>query len=97
MSANMLKAGSKRRRTKAEIQADRDTEIVKRQNIQDRLDTIPLYVERVSILERENEESKAATNLLQQFIDAGLVQQTGDNAFVVHGSHGDREFKAGQQ
>ena len=97
MSANMLKAGSKRRRTKAEIQDDRDKEVQKRQNVQDRLDTIPLYVERVSLLEREVAEKESATNLLQQFMEAGLVQQSEDGSFVVHGSHGDREFKAVQQ
>ena len=92
----MLKAGSKRRRTKAQIQYEREAEAVKKQNIQDKLDTIPLYAERVSVLERENEESKAATNLLQQFIEAGLVHQTDENKFVVHGSHGDREFNTQQ-
>ena len=31
---------------------------------------------------------------MSKFIDSGLVEQKGDGAFVVHGSHGDREFKA---
>ena len=52
----MLKAGSKRRRTKAQIESEREAEAMKKQNIQDKLDTIPLYAERVSVLERENEE-----------------------------------------
>ena len=48
-------------------------------------------------MEREVAEKEAATNLLQQFMEAGLVQQSEDGSFVVHGSHGDREFKAVQQ
>lgn len=42
--------------------------------------------ERMIELEQEVQHSKAATNLMNQFIDAGLVQQSSENEFVVHSS-----------
>ena len=38
-----------------------------------------------------------ANDLMAQFINTGLVQQTGEDQFVVHGSHGDKEFVASKK
>ena len=39
-----------------------------------------------------SDTAKAATSLMSQFMEAGLVQQTGDAEFTVHGRQGDQEF-----
>ena len=48
-------------------------------------------------MENQVQNGKAASNLMSQFINAGLVQQTSDDSFIIHGSHGDRDFKAFDQ
>ena len=45
-------------------------------------------------LQEQSETGKVAANLMSQFINSGLVHQTEDNEFTVHGSHGDKQFKA---
>ena len=45
-------------------------------------------------LEEEAEQGKVASNLISRFIEAGLVQQTAEDEFTVHGNHGDSKFKA---
>ena len=47
-------------------------------------------------MKAQQEQGKVAANLLSQCINAGLVSQTAEDAVVVHGSHGDRAFKAGE-
>ena len=48
-------------------------------------------------LRQDHETGKVAANLMNQLIENGLVQHNGDDSFVVHGSHGDREFSSKQK
>ena len=45
------------------------------------------------MLEQENQQHKAAANLLNQFADAGLVQQEDDGFFSVQGDNTGSKFK----
>ena len=48
-------------------------------------------------MEEQLEAGKVATNLVAKFIDAGLVRQTDEDEFTVHGSQGDQKFKTYDQ
>jgi len=41
-------------------------------------------------LRQDHATGQVAANLMSQFIENGLVQQDGDDNFIIHGSHGDR-------
>ena len=88
----MLKVGSKRRRTKAQIKAEKEEEEKQNAEQAQKLASINNLENRINQLEDQVQNGKAATNLMSQFINAGLVHQTGDESFTLHGSHGDRDF-----
>ena len=94
MGAQLLKAGSKRRRTKAQIKADKEAEAKQEAEAQARIARIAKLESDLNALETQANQGKAAADLMSQFINAGLVQQTSDDKFLVHGSHGDRSFQA---
>jgi hypothetical protein len=97
VGAQMLKVGSKRRRTKAQIMAEKEEE--EKQNAEQviKLASVNQLEDRINQLENQVQNGKAASSLMSQFINAGLVQQTSDDSFIIHGSHGDRDFKAFDQ
>ena len=45
-------------------------------------------------LQEANKTGELATDMMQQFVGAGLVEHKNEGSFVVHGSHGDKEFSA---
>ena len=49
------------------------------------------------MMEEQLEAGKVATNLMSKFIEAGLVRQTDEDEFTVHGSQGDQKFKTFEQ
>ena len=48
-------------------------------------------------LQEANNTGALATEMMSQFIENGLVQQTGEDQFIVHGSNGDKEFSASKK
>ena len=42
------------------------------------------------MLEEQAQNGAAATNLIKQLIDSGLMQQDSNDQFIVHGSQGDK-------
>ena len=48
-------------------------------------------------MEEQLEAGKVATNLMAKFIESGLVRQTDEYEFTVHGSQGDQKFKINDQ
>ena len=49
---------------------------------------------RFARMEQDHQTGKMAAELMNQFIENGLVEQAGDDEFVIHGSHGDRKFSS---
>ena len=45
-------------------------------------------------LQNEVDSGKVASNLMSQFINAGMMQQTGENEVVVPSQEGDKVFRA---
>ena len=46
------------------------------------------------MLQREAETGKMANNLMDQFINAGVIKQMGQDEFVVNSSPNESKFKA---
>ena len=90
----MLKISSKRRRTQAQIKADKEAAEQKEVDAQNQQVQILQLQQELTQLRQDHETGKVAANLMNQFIENGLVQHNGDDSFVVHGSHGDREFSS---
>ena len=65
---NLLKIGSKRRKTQAEIEELKEEERVKEQAVQDKLAQFDRMAKQIAELQAENENNKAATNILSDMI-----------------------------
>ena len=97
MSANMLKVSSKRRRTQAEIKADKEAKLKKEHDEAQKDLQMQVMQEQIRQLQENMKTGALATDMMQQFVSAGLVEHKDEDQFIVHGSHGDREFKASKQ
>ena len=88
----MLKVGSKRRRTKAQVKADKEAAANK--DVQD-AQTIAELAQlraRVQGLAPEANQGKAASSLLSQLISAGHVEQDSEQTIIVHAKNGPHRF-----
>ena len=94
ISANLLKDSSKRRRTLRQIKADKEAAEKKEQDAQNQQVQILQLQQELAQLRQDHATGQVAANLMSQFIENGLVQHDGDDKFVIHGSHGDREFSS---
>ena len=89
----MLQAGSKRRRTKKQIEAEKQAEVLKRQQTEAKVTNYNAMQMKVSMLEQEREKANAAADLVQQFIDAGFAKQGSDGHFTIPGASETKKFK----
>lgn len=97
VSANMLKISSKRRRTQAQIQADKEAAAQQEAQQQAKDAEIHALQQQVMQLSEDAKTGALATDMMSQFINTGLVQHTGEDEFIVHGSHGDKSFSASKK
>ena len=74
IGANMLKCGSKRRRTKAQVKADKEEVALKDEQDARTIAELAQLRARVQGLEHEANQGKAASDLLSQIINAGHVE-----------------------
>ena len=70
----MLKTSSKRRRTLAQIKAEKEAAEQKEADIQAKLAMVEELQHQVQALQQENETGKAASNLMSQMINRGVVE-----------------------
>ena len=61
----MLKTGTKRRRTQAEIKQNKEEALIKQQSIQDKLAEYAAMQEKMADYERIKQENEQAKNLIQ--------------------------------
>ena len=73
VSANMLKISSKRRRTMKQIQAEKEAAAQREAETQAKLAQFDDLQRELMTLQEQHETGKAASNLMSQFINAGLV------------------------
>ena len=79
----MLKISSKRRRTLAQIKADKDAKAKQEAETAAKLAQFDAMSQRLSELESDNKVGNDAASLMNQFINAGLVRQEPDESWVV--------------
>ena len=89
----MLQAGSKRRRTKKQIEEEKQEEILKRQQIEAKVANFDALQAKVAMLEENQRQGQAAADLVKQFLDAGVVEQDEDGGFAIAGDGNNRRFK----
>ena len=89
-----MQAGSKRRRTQKQIAEDKEEELRKEQDVAAQLAELAALRERMSGLEQEISNGKAASNLLNQMIEAGHVVQDSQDSVIVNAANGQQRFAA---
>ena len=92
----MLKVGSKRRRTKAQVKADKEAAERKDEQDASTLAELAQLRARVQGLENEANQGKAASSLLSQMISAGHVEQDSEQTIIVHAKSGAHRFGVDQ-
>lgn len=83
ISANLLKIGSKRRRTRQEIELDRAEEEAKESALQRKDEQIDDLQRRLLELEAAAHNNQVATSILQSFIERGEARQEPDGSVVI--------------
>jgi hypothetical protein len=81
----------------AEIRADKEAKLKKEQDAAQKDIEIQALQQQIQQLQEANNTGALATEMMSQFIETGLVQQTGQDEFIVHGSHGDKSFSASKK
>jgi len=71
VGVNLLKIGSKRRRTQAEINQEKEEAVIKEQSIQDKMAQWDALQQRIQELESANANQSAAATILQEMINSG--------------------------
>ena len=92
-SANLLQSGSKRRRTKKQIEAEKQAQLLKEQQQQARLANYDAMQAKMQMLEADRQKGQAAADLVEQFLDAGFVKQGSDGSFSIPGASVSKKFK----
>ena len=90
----MLKMTSKRRRTLTQIKAEKLAKEQEAAETQAKLAQFDAMQAQLEQMRQDLETGKAATSLMSQFINAGVVQQTAEDEFVVNSSPTESKFKA---
>ena len=83
-----MQAGSKRRRTQKQIAKDKAEELRKEQDVAAQLAELAALRERMSGLEQQVNNGKAASNLISQMIAAGHVVQDSEDSVVINSANG---------
>ena len=90
----MLKISSKRRRTLAQIKAEKEAKEQEAADTQAKLAQFDAMQAEMAQLRRDLETGKAAASLMSQFINNGMCQQTGEHEVTVPHPDGDKVFVA---
>lgn len=92
----MLKVSSKRRRTLTQIKAEKLAQEQEAAETKAKLAQFDQMQAEMAQMRQDLETGKAAANLMSQFINNGMVQQTGEHEVTVPGPDGDKVFTAFQ-
>ena len=88
----MLKASSKRRRTKAEVKADRKDELDRENEIRTKFARLEQVEMQLAHTEHQANVNKVAAVLMGDLVNAGVAKQTDQSSFVVQGREGELNF-----
>ena len=87
-----MKVGSKRRRTKNEIEDQKQEEVLKQQKLEADMQELANLRQRVQAAEDRALNNEGAAQLMHHMRDAGLVEPAGDNQINVNAPGGVRRF-----
>ena len=83
VSNNMLKAGSKRRRTTAQIKAEKEAKETQEQEVAAKLAMFDSLKAENQQLHAQSQNNQGAADILGDLMQKGLVQQEADGSFRV--------------
>ena len=81
----MLKVGSKRRRTKREIEEENQKQLEKENEYRTKMARLDMVEQELLAAQQEAEQNQQAAQLITDMIQAGVVQQQEYNTIVVNG------------
>ena len=81
----MLKVGSKRRRTKREIEEENQKQLEKDNEYRTKMARLDMVEQELLAAQQEAEQNQQAAQLINDMIQAGVVQQQEDNTILVSG------------
>ena len=93
----MLKAGSKRRRTKRQIEADEAEELAKENEYRSKVARLEMIEQQLRATEEQARVNRQAADLVSDMINAGVIQQESENTFVVANNNQEQRFDVAQQ
>ena len=93
----MLKAGSKRRRTKREIEEDKQEELDKENEYRSKVARLEMIELQLQASEEQVRVNRQAADLVSDMINAGVIQQESENTFVLANNNQEQRFDVAQQ
>ena len=90
----MLKAGSKRRRTKRQIEADEAAELAKENEYRSKMARLDMVEQQLVAAEDQARINRQAASLVSDMINAGVIKQEDENTFVVANQDQEQRFEA---
>lgn len=88
VSANLMQSGSKRRRTKKQIEEDKQAEFRKEDESANAMAELASLRAQVRTLGEQVETGKIAASYMSQMINAGHVVQDSADSVVIKGANG---------
>ena len=89
-----MKDSSKRRRTQAQIKADKEAAQQKEAEQAQKDAEIHALQQQVMQLSEDVKTGQLATVMMQQFVESGVVEHDGGDDFIVHSSQGEKAFSS---
>ena len=83
-----MKSEAKRRRSRKEIEEDKQEEQAKELQTLANVEELSKLRAKVRKLELESKQGKKATSIVQQMIAGGMVQQDAEDSIVLQGNDG---------
>ena len=88
----MLKIGSKRRRTKKEIEDEKQEKLLKEQMVAEKMAQFEEMSKKIELLSKDNENNKAAAQILSDMLSKGDCIQQPDGSIVMSASPSKRKY-----
>ena len=88
----MLKAGSKRRRTKQEIENEEQAKLDHENDVRSKMARLDQLEQQMAQVQQQADENRGAAVLMSDLVNAGVIKQKAENSYMVHGHNGELNF-----
>ena len=92
-----MKAGSKRRRTKRQIEEEKQEELAKENEYRSKMARLDMVEQELLASQEQVRVNRQAADLVSDMINAGVIQQETESTFVVANSNQAQRFDVAQQ